>query len=216
MLSLFKVTILAYTVAFAIGSKHFNINKQIDAILPKFNEHLVARKFQTILLPDFGFSAAPVFIGVTLKDLSTLYRTGDCEIWADGGSLKMKMNVGLKDMVTNIYLVPYMRGSGSFDFVGASAEIGITLSPTGTSSCKTSWDYIKLTTLGTVTTHTANKEFDGKPPPEELNNEIIPYYNKYLNNNEMFSIKHLDHLIDICELDLVVKTFQEHKKLMGA
>nr|AQM58367.1 venom protein family 5 protein 1 [Pristhesancus plagipennis] len=196
---------------FAFGSKHFNINEQIDGILPDFNKFLASKKLDSTLMPDFGYSAAPVFIGVNLGDLTTIYRTGDCEIWGDGDNLKIKMNLGLKNMKTNIFLVPYMRGPAALTFEGASAEIGVTLVPDGNNSCKTSWDYINLTTLGQVTSHSLNKEFDGKPLANEVLKDLIPYYNKHLNGNEMFSIKGLGEYINLCDQNGMVNTFRKFK-----
>nr|ATU83068.1 secreted venom protein family 5 protein [Pristhesancus plagipennis] len=194
-----RVATFVCMLALAMGSTHYNINKEVEALLVNLNELLASKKMDTSVIPDLGVEAAPVFIGTTVRDFTTMYRTGDCELWVDGENLKIKMNVGLKQMTVHVFLVPYLGGPGTYSFEGASAEVGLTLKPNEAGSCTTDWDYLNITTLGNVLTHTFNKQYDGKSAPEEMTKLIIPYYNKYFNNNEIFSIKNLNKFLNICD-----------------
>uniref|UniRef100_A0AB38ZE64 Heteropteran venom family 5 protein 1 n=1 Tax=Ectomocoris sp. TaxID=3104572 RepID=A0AB38ZE64_9HEMI len=213
MISL-RVLILLCTLAYTSCTQHFNINKQMDEILPEFNRYLRSKQMVAATLPDFGYPASPVFIGVTIRNLTTIYRTGDCELWGDGDNLKIKMMVGLKDMSVNVFVVPYMmQNSATFEFQGAAAEIGITLIPESKNICRTSWDYIEIKTLGDIIGHTSYKKYDGQPLPDEIKKDLILYYNKYLNNDEMFSIKLLNNLINLCNQNPVISTYKHFRKL---
>uniref|UniRef100_A0AB38ZEK3 Heteropteran venom family 5 protein 2 n=1 Tax=Oncocephalus sp. TaxID=2944721 RepID=A0AB38ZEK3_9HEMI len=203
------VFILAFATSTVLTA---TVNEKIDEILPHINKYFASKRFDSVQIPDFGYPAAPVFIGVQLSNLTTLYRTGDCQVTQDGENIKVKLNIGLKDMKTSIMLVPYMHGPGSFVFTGASAELGITMMPEGTDSCRISWEYITIKTLGDVIGYCFNKEFDGKAPPEQLKGDIIPYYNKRLNGQEMFSIKNLNSFLNLCELKEVADAFRSFKK----
>ncbi|KAK9496356.1 hypothetical protein O3M35_011753 [Rhynocoris fuscipes] len=206
-----RVAILACTLTLAICSPHYNINKEVDALLVNLNQLLASKNMDTLLLPDLAMEEAPVFIGTSVRDLTTMYRTGDCELWADGDNLKIKMNVGLKKMTVHIFLVPYLQGPGTYSFGDNSAEIELTLKPNGAESCTTDWDYLNITTLGKVMTHSFNKEFDGKPAPDELTQIMIPYYNKNLNGQQMYSIKSLSRFINICDQTEMSETFRKYQ-----
>ncbi|KAK9503176.1 hypothetical protein O3M35_011801 [Rhynocoris fuscipes] len=196
-------------LAFACGSHSVDINEQIDGILSEFNTFLASKKLDATLIPDFKFPTAPVFNGVILRDLTTLYRTGDGRIWKDGDNLRIKMNVGLKDMRINIFQATYMRSPAALTFERASAEIRVSLYPDENGSCKTSWDYIKLTTLGYATSYSLNKEYDGKP--FVILKDLIPFYNKHLNGSEKYSIKGLNNYINLCEQNAVDSLFKQYK-----
>ncbi|KAK9496355.1 hypothetical protein O3M35_011752 [Rhynocoris fuscipes] len=211
-----RFAILACTLTLAICSPHYNINKEVDALLVNLNQFLASKNMDTSLIQDLGEDGQPLFVGTIVSDLTTMYRTGDCELWADGDNIKIKMNVGLRKMIVHVLLVPYMNGPGTFSFDGNSAEIELILKPDGAGSCTTDWHHFNITTLGKVISHSFNKEFDGKPAPKELTSIMIPFYNESFNDDEfqMFTLSGLNRLINVCDQKVMHETFRKYHQKM--
>uniref|UniRef100_A0AB38ZEP5 Heteropteran venom family 5 protein 3 n=1 Tax=Oncocephalus sp. TaxID=2944721 RepID=A0AB38ZEP5_9HEMI len=208
-------SVVAFILAFVTTSVLTSptlVNDKIDEIIPHINRHFASKLFDVVQIPDYGYQGSPVYIGVALRNLTTFYRTGDCVVWAEGENVRLRMNLGLRDMKTNVRLVTYMNGPGGFVFEGASAEMGIVMVPEGVDGCRIFWDYVIITTLGNVVGYSFNQQYNGVPPPNQLDGDVIPYYNQRFNGGEIFTIRNLNMFLNLCDLPIVADAFRSFKR----
>ncbi|KAK9503148.1 hypothetical protein O3M35_011776 [Rhynocoris fuscipes] len=208
---IFLVTIISLISFSKTLADHENINKSIDELFNELRSYLKKEGLEKVILPDFGFSGTPIFLSVSLSDLSTIYRTGDCEIWTENDLLRIKMNIGLKQMQVDADQCPITKGPTSLMITGASAEIDITLHADG-ESCHASWDYINISSLGRMVVQSADQTYNGQIVRGDLINNAINYYNKLLNRNDILINIHLiSDIVELCQFPSMIEIYNKFK-----
>ena len=88
------VTIFILVVgALSKDPPHYNIDENVDEILPRINRYMKSNSFLNVTLADLSDQSAPVFIGVSFGNLDTIVRSGEAEMWAaDENTLAVKVN----------------------------------------------------------------------------------------------------------------------------
>jgi len=182
--------------------EHYPINENIDRLLPVLNSYVKDLGLENITVPDFGYPASPVFIGCTLKDMSSVYRAGNAEMWQSGPySLTVQADVSLKDAELHVVLAPYLHDSFSWTIKKFVLRVLFTLTTDYTGEkekCTFQWDSFTIQELDDITTHTANPEYNNKPPLEELRTMFISQYNVILKDQQV--LDQANKYVNLCAL----------------
>jgi hypothetical protein len=169
---------------------HYNIDQKVDDLLPTVNGHMDKYSLVNVTLADLSKDGAPVLIGVQLGSLDTMVRSGEAEMWAaDQDTLAVKVPVSLKQRVLEVSYCPMVAGPLSMDIGQLVAEVGFSLvsQPDQPDSCTNVYNYIKITSISDLVMHCANPTYDGKAPPADLLELLLPFYNDWLNQPDVLA-----------------------------